>query len=178
MLIVLALPSTEGAAVITGTGWRRGGGACGARPTGGLAARAAGRPHGVGAAAERPSVDDAPEKTARPALRRGRGCEPLDAPMRPIGHGTKAVERGRSGREDAARGRRATGILKLKELVPGVPLPCSLTVRRLRPGTPGGFGAPPLPEGEVETAPAVRVRGRAISGGARSRALCPAVGAL
>src|SRR3954467_4324631 len=26
MLILLALPSTEGAAVITGTGWRRGGG--------------------------------------------------------------------------------------------------------------------------------------------------------
>lgn len=32
MLLVLALPSTEGAAVITGTGWRRGGGPAASNP--------------------------------------------------------------------------------------------------------------------------------------------------
>src|SRR5215207_9785583 len=115
MLINLALPSTEGAAVITGTGWRRGGGACGARPTGGLAARASGRPQERCRAAERPSAGDAPKRPPVPHYDGAVAVKPLDAPVRPIGHGTKAEERGRSGREDAARGRRATGILKLKK---------------------------------------------------------------
>src|SRR5215203_1608175 len=106
--------STEGAAVITGTGWRRGGGACGARPT---VVLRLGRPDACRSVVAPPkgeapasSREDRPSRTTT-----GPWLWPLDAPVRPIGRGTKAVERGRSGREDAARGRRATGILKLKK---------------------------------------------------------------
>jgi hypothetical protein len=76
------------------------------------------------------SREDRPSRTTT-----GPWLWPLDAPVRPISHGTKAVERGRSGREDAARGRRATGILKLKELVPAPLLFDSAIVRG--PEAPG-----------------------------------------
>src|SRR5215203_2080088 len=64
------------------------------------------------------SREDRPSRTTT-----GPWLWPLDAPVRTIGHGTKAVERGRSGREDAARGRRETGILKLKRAGPRRPAP-------------------------------------------------------
>src|SRR5215207_1327085 len=76
------LPSTDTAAVITGTGWRRGGGACGARPTGGLAARASGRPQERCRAAERPGVDDAPKRPPVPHYDGAVAVKPLDAPVR------------------------------------------------------------------------------------------------
>src|SRR5215208_741084 len=74
-----ALPSTEGAAVITGTGWRRGGGACGARPTGGLAARASGRPQELWRR-RKAKRRRTPEMTARPALRRAVAVDHLMPP--------------------------------------------------------------------------------------------------
>src|SRR5215210_8096876 len=111
MLIVLALPFTEGAAVITGTGEA----APAAR--GQPVVLRLGRPDGRRSVVAPPkgqasanSREDRPSRTTT-----GPWLWPLDAPVRPIGHGTKAVERGRSGREDAARGRRETGILKLKK---------------------------------------------------------------
>src|SRR5829696_2434880 len=93
MLIVLALPSTEGAAVITGAGWRRGGG---------------------------------PATWARWSMARA-SASTLD--------GARVARC--ADRLDHAAWRLAS---KLKsEPVPGVLLPCSLTVRRLRPGNARGI---------------------------------------
>src|SRR3954462_14148375 len=167
MLILLALPSPKGAAVITGTGWRRGGGpATWARWS--MARASASTLDGARALKARGSSRS--RRLPATTIRAQWGC---------IGACQKRRRRAVSDRTAAWRtsrtknraGRQATGILKHCEPVPGVLLPCSLTVRRPLPGNARGIWRASLPEGEVETAAAVRVRGRAISGEARSRVI-------
>ena len=114
--------------MITGTGWRRGGGAAAWAPV----AMRLGRPRRLQelcraarkAKRRRRSREDRP---SRP-LRAGPWLQNHSEPERPTSGVGPGQESGADRTRRTARGRRATGILKLNELVPGVLLPCSLTV--------------------------------------------------
>ena len=123
MLILLALPATEGAAVITGTGWRRGGGpATWARWS--MARASASTLDGArGLSARIVSITPPPGHYEPGAVGLHRRSERSD--RRAVSDRTAAW---RTSRTKNRAGRQATGILKHCEPVPGVLLPCSLTV--------------------------------------------------
>src|SRR5215211_2940551 len=131
------LPSTEGAAVITGTGWRRGGGPATWTRWSMARASASTLDGARGLSALIVSITPPPGHYEPGAVGLHRRSERSD--RRAVSDRTAAW---RTSRRKNRAGRQATGILKLNEPVPGVLLPCSLTVRTLCPGTPGGFGAP------------------------------------
>jgi hypothetical protein len=148
-------PLTEGAAVITGTGWRGEAAPCGAGHRWSATREAQGN---SGVQVEGPGL---PSEIRPPVLRRAapagamvrssgepiapasRRCEsPHRAKVRPDDPGA-AEKCGNLGLVERRATTPGTGSKKnLSELVPGVPLPCSLTVRRLCPEPPGGFGGP------------------------------------
>ena len=125
--------------MITGTGWRRGGGpATWARWS---MARASASTLD-GARARKVCGSSRSRRLPATTSRAQWGC--IGACQR---RRRRAVsDRTAAGEQAAQEPRGAPGDWHPKhcEPVPGVLLPCSLTVRRLCPGTPGGFGAPSL----------------------------------
>src|SRR3954463_4863065 len=140
MLILLALPFTEGAAVITGTGWRRGGGpATWARWS--MARASASTLDGArGLSARIVSITPPPGHYEPGAVGCIGACQ--KGRRRAVSDRTASWQ---TSRTKNRAGRQATGILKHCEPVPGVLLPCSLTVRRPLPGNARGIWRASLP---------------------------------